>query len=92
MTVAVHRVAVPVDDQWHQINVNGPILHVATRSEREVEVWFLADSAVTWKRSFRVFGTGHPLPGGSYTHVGSAITPPDGRFAWHLFESLGGES
>lgn len=79
---------IPVDDAWHTIEVGGPIVHVATRSEDYVEIWFIQDPAVIpQRRTYRVFGTGHPDVEGA--HVGSAITP-SGNFVWHLMERGGG--
>lgn len=84
------RTSIPVDDRWHSIEVHGPVVHVATRFEAEVEIWWLDDSAiVTWQRTFRVYGTGEDDVDGA--HVGSAITP-SGKFVWHLFERVGGAS
>ena len=80
----VFRSTVPVDDQWHTIELGGPILHIATRGEDYVEVWFLDDPAtVAHDRTFRVYGTGQLGVEGE--HVGTAITP-SGRLVWHLFE------
>lgn len=87
----VRRFQVPVDDEWHRFNVTGPILHVATRGEGYVEFWFLHQPAVTWQRKFRVFGTGQSVAE-SVTYVGTAITPNDGRFVWHLFEDAVGSA
>ena len=87
----VFRNTIPVDDNWHTIEVAGPVLHIATRGEDYVEVWFLDDSAVVaHDRTFRVYATGQVGVEGK--HIGTAITP-SGRFVWHLFEkSAGGGS
>ncbi|QES45221.1 hypothetical protein DEJ49_33315 [Streptomyces venezuelae] len=72
----IYRYEVPVDDQWHRIELRGEVLHVATRSVNKVELWAVhhADRlALVW--DFRVYGTGHPLPADVY-HVGTALTGP----------------
>lgn len=83
---AVFRYEVPVDDRWHTLSLTGPIVHVAARQPDVVEVWAVAQPAADKEpRSFRVFGTGHPLPADAGRHVGAAVTA-GGRLVWHLFE------
>ena len=83
----VFRTAIPVDDTWHTVVLSGPILHVATRFEDQVEIWHLHNPGlVEFPRTFRVFGTGHHIDEDAGKHIGTAITPNDGRFVWHLFE------
>jgi hypothetical protein len=86
MTRQVFRTAIPVDDSWHTIELSGPIVHVATRFEDYIEIWFINDPAATPQlRAFRTLGTGHPLPPAAATHIGTAVTP-SGNLVWHLFE------
>lgn len=96
MVMRVLRYQVPVDDAWHTIRVRGNIVHVATRSPEIVEFWtYVCDGEA--ERTFRVFGTGAPIPeSGAQTipvYVGTALTPQVAG-VWHLFElvSLGGLS
>lgn len=84
MTRTIHRLAIPVDSTWHTVALHGPIVHVATRDHRYVEIWFIADPMVgQMLRTFRAYGTGQPDVEGK--HVGTAITP-DGHLVWHLME------
>lgn len=80
----VFRYEVPVDDQWHDLELSGPILHVDCRDPRVVEFWALHTPGYWCKRteSFTVIGTGHLQPDGY--HVGTAIAP-GGQLVWHLF-------
>jgi len=85
-TRAVWRYEVPVDDQWHEVQLGGlgsQPQHVASRRSGIVEFWITQyEGAPTSARYFRVFGTGHQLePGIQY--VGTAL---DGLLVWHLFE------
>lgn len=83
----VFRIVIPVDDSWHTVELHGPILHVATRDARHVEVWFLDDPAQPGTlHHLRVFGTGRPLPDEAVNYVGTALAP-GGQLVWHLFES-----
>lgn len=82
----VLRHEVPVDDRWHALQLSGPIVHVATRNPRVVEVWAIDTGEASSLRGFRAFGTGQPLPP-DVAHVGTAITP-GGQLVWHLFEAL----
>lgn len=82
----IYRELIQVDDQWHEVELRGPILHVATRHEDAIEFWHLhdTDQPVT-AHAFRVVGTGHEMAPALALYVGSAITP-SGRFVWHLME------
>jgi hypothetical protein len=82
----VFRQLIPVDDQWHTLELSGPIIHVAARREDAVEFWFIDDPAADPEmRAFRVVGTGQPLAPALAHHVGTAITP-SGQLVWHLME------
>lgn len=82
MSRTIHRYVLPVDDQWHTLDLTGPVMHVATRGEEYVEIWAIVDPAVTpYTRTYRVYGTGQPDVEGA--HLGTAITP-SGRFVWHV--------
>lgn len=85
MTKRVLRTEVPVDDQWHQIEVGQGIVHVVTRRPEVVEVWFLSDDTKPpLVRTMRVFGTGQDLPDEPLRYLGSAVTA-GGSLVWHLF-------
>jgi len=88
VSVAIHRYEVPVDDRAHVIALRGSIVHVWCRDPEVVEFWAFDDASVPKdSRSFRVFGTGQPLPQGQLgaRYVGTAITP-GGALVWHLCE------
>lgn len=82
---AVYRYEVPVDDQWHAMQLSGPVVHVDCRNPRVVELWALSTSEPSTMRGFRVFGTGQPLPD-KVKHVGTAVAP-GGQLVWHLMET-----
>lgn len=88
MVMRVLRYQVPVDDAWHTLPVLGAIVHVATRSPEIVEFWAYGCGPER-QRTFRVFGTGHPIPeADAYTtpvYTNTAIVP-GGALVWHLFE------
>jgi hypothetical protein len=84
-TRTIFRQTIPVDDQWFVLDLRGPIVHVATRGEDYVEIWFIDDPATeAVTRAFRVVGTGEPIAPALAIHVGTAITP--GGLVWHLME------
>ena len=85
MPDAIYRYEVPVDDRWHPLQLSGRIVHVGCRNMHAVEVWALATDEPAETRSFRVYGTGHPLPP-DVQHVGTAIAP-GGQLVWHLIET-----
>lgn len=94
---AVLRWTVPVDDEPHVLDLSGGVLFVDCRDDPgTVEVWTLDSGGPTVARTFRVFGTGHPVPDG-WEYVGTALTPMEvlglgqrkrGALVWHLFERL----
>jgi hypothetical protein len=82
---AIFRYEVPVDDEWHGVDLSGEVLHVDSRHPQVVEFWALHSGGPTVRRWFRVFGTGHPLPEGRLHHRGTAVAP-GGHLVWHLVE------
>lgn len=59
----VHRYTVPIDDEWHDIEMSGYPLAVAVPKEMAyLEFWAEAYEGRNTMRRFRVFGTGHPIP------------------------------
>jgi hypothetical protein len=83
---AILRYTVPADDQWHDLTLPGPIVHVATRIPDAVELWVHADTGQEPQlRMLTVVGTGQTIPAAATAHVGTAVTT-DGRLVWHLME------
>ncbi len=79
----IYRYEVPIDDDWHRIQLRGDVLHVDTRSTDQVEFWAMHDAdtpPLAWH--FRVYPTGFPLPADA-VHVGTALSGP---FVWHLMK------
>ena len=57
-------------------------LHVDMQSGT-IQMWWLLDArAETVERRVAIVGTGHLVPGGDGSHVG---TVKDGDYIWHLF-------
>jgi hypothetical protein len=86
---AVHRYEVPVDDEAHDIELSGPIVHVDCRNPDRVEIWAVAGEHEPMVRTFQVFGAGQPLPDNA-AHIGTALAGRGGALVWHLFELLVG--
>jgi len=84
VTRSIYRYEIPVDDQWHALDLTGDIVHVDSRSVHTVELWAIHGDRPPTRRGFRVYGTGQPIPG-DVTHVGTTI-PPGGQPVWHLME------
>lgn len=60
-------------------------IHVGSEAPDIVCVWAALDSdAPKDERTFRIFGTGHPIPDevGFEGYLGSTQAPP---FVWHVF-------
>jgi|SRR5882672_3650781 len=97
---AIYRYEVPVDGQWHAIDLydalrgwpnRNPILSVASRTPEIVEFWAEfdddAEKGGIFTRHFQVFGTGQPLPDGHIQYVGTTLAA-DGQLVWHLHEAI----
>lgn len=85
----VFRHEVPVDDRDHVILMPpSQIVKVGCRNPDRVEFRYLHTGANDIPRTFRVFGTGHPVYD-AYTYVGTAEPVADGAIVWHLFEDVG---
>jgi hypothetical protein len=86
VTAAIYRYEVPVDGQWHDLDLSGAIHHVACRGGADVvELWALCSGGPAVTRSLRVYGTGQPLPDHPVTYRGTALAA-DGALVWHLME------
>lgn len=85
MSAVIYRYEVPVDDQWHVLELSGAVLHVDCRQADIVEVWALHNEGPELGREFRAFGTGQPLPDERLKHVGTALAA-GGRLVWHVME------
>src|SRR5688572_25192614 len=95
----IYRYSVPVDDQWHEIALQGNPLAVECRDARFVEFWARhREDSFESKRWFRVVGTGQSLPNhptgapGDVIYRGTAMSPctpltAPGMFVWHLIEA-----
>lgn len=84
---AIHRYEIPVDDQWHTINLTHDPIHVAARNRDLVEFWAPNDPyAPRYPRNFRAYGTGQLTEDGLRWH-GTAITA-NGQLVWHLAEDI----
>lgn len=75
----------PTDEQTIDIP-SGARLIAAREQGDDVCVWAEVDpGAPTDPRTFRVAGTGHPLPDRPMTHVGTAM-PHGGDLVFHVYE------
>lgn len=83
----IHKHTIPVDDQDHRVDLQGPVLHVASQQRGEVQVWamYYGDAVDPVPHVFRVVGTGQPFPPGML-YVGTAL---DGPLVWHLVKREG---
>jgi hypothetical protein len=81
---AVYRYEVPVDDAAHEHLLQGEIVGVEAKDIYTVEFWAEKNSQSRQvPRSFRVYGTGHPIPvTAMWAGTCSRISGP----VWHLYE------
>jgi len=85
----IFRYEVPIDDQWHEIQMSGKITSVGSRRPGMVEFWALAntDHSYDGPRSFRVYGTGHTLPDDIRPdQLHGSVIAGGGLLVWHLVE------
>jgi hypothetical protein len=93
----VYRYEVPIDDQTHTLPISSPLWDhqgppLAVAAIRDGERWTVEfwaehrDGARVYPRSFRVYGTGHPVPGRSRW---CGTTPRLDGLVFHLYEVVG---
>lgn len=76
------------DRQTLTLQEYAKLIHVDrdTREPDKIGLWFLVDDQrSTEQRTFRIVGTGHPVPSTATPH-GSVLIPP---YIWHVFEEIG---
>lgn len=79
------RYVVSVDDEPHTVALSHSPVAVAAIGAWSVEFWAEhTEGATQVKRSFQVFGTGHPLPDNA-RWVGTCRRTESG-LVWHLYE------
>lgn len=81
------RYSVPIDGEPHTIELTNCPTETAVVAAAGGVVEFWAenfDREPVFKRTYQVFGTGHPLPPDA-NHVGTCPRTPEG-LVWHLFE------
>lgn len=89
VTKRIYKYQVSVDDQDHYVTMppESTIVHVSTQGAviDIVNFWAEHVEQVTPQvtRAFRVFGTGHEIPG-DYEYVGTTLTASP--LVWHLYE------
>lgn len=85
-TERIFRYEVPVDDEWHEVELRGgEPLFVASRRHDMVEFWAQHNDALPARRArFMVVGTGQPMPSRAAYH-GTALAA-GGQLVWHLLE------
>jgi hypothetical protein len=63
--------------------IGASILRIAVQKDSGLCIWAFVDPELALEdRSFKLFGTGHNVPG-NFAYVG---TVDEGPFVWHLFE------
>ncbi len=80
----VLRWSLPVDDQIHEFELRGPIVHVAARQLDMVDLWEVADDRRRpVKVRMQAYGTGQEVLHGA-RYIGTALAA-GGALVWHVF-------
>lgn len=95
LAIEVHRIEVPIDDQWHPLtNCGADVLHVDTRKPGVVELWverhYMYGQVVEYAtKHVRVFGTGQRIQDAkALYHAGSVVdraSSAEGALVWHVY-------
>lgn len=82
----IFKYLVPVEDRFEvELPFGATVLCVQTQQERPY-IWAkVVPGHETEKRAFRVFGTGHTMPGNGLKYIGT-FQLHGGGFIGHLFE------
>lgn len=86
-TIYKHTFDVGAPSTWEKrLQAGAVLLHVAAQDPLQNELvhtwWEVETDNELVDRSFKIVGTGHPVPPG-YFHLGSALSGP---YVWHLYE------
>lgn len=89
----IHRYQLPITDCPSLDMPAGAEVLPAPPGERnrgdQIELWARVDTDEPFEtRSFRIVGTGNPMPGDCGSFVGTVITHA-GALVWHVFEGGG---
>lgn len=82
---AIYRYEIPADGEWHNVDLSGDIVHVASRRSDVVEFWAWHGTTPARTRQMRVYGTGREITE-PVIYVGTAL---DGPMVWHLVRRPG---
>lgn len=88
----IFKYSVPVDDEWHNVELSGKIVHVDSLEYGVIHFWAYHSEGFDGVRRFKAFRTGEELPADvnpSYGHIhGSAkMIRSDGQILiFHLVE------
>lgn len=93
------KYAIPANGTWHEVELTGPIVHVAADRPDQVNIWILHDeSALPKSVPLRVFADGATIegtPGHETRYIGTGIVVASGTpfsvgvgFVWHLFAAI----
>lgn len=88
---AIHKQLLNVDD-FQRITVpkGATFLTAQTVKHDMIAVWYLCDPSLKEfeERELVVFGTGHPVPEGELSYIGT-VQIRDGNLVFHVFENKG---
>jgi hypothetical protein len=88
----IHRYRLPITDE-HTISMRrgAEILSVARRdgTTDAVDMWALVgDTTDAELRTFRIFGTGHPVPDDANLAFVGTVQVHNGQLVFHVFEKV----
>jgi hypothetical protein len=79
---------IPLDDDWHEFELHGPIVCMGTQTSSWMNFWAVEDSAADpVTMSLRVFRTGETIPDESAVHAWT-WDPWQGQVMVHLVQDL----
>lgn len=86
---AVWKYTIPVGDGDFEVEMPRRATLLSAQAQNgEVCLWALVTPTLPKeKRTFRIFGTGHPIPPLAYAYVGT-VQMEGGKLVWHLFERI----
>lgn len=55
---AIWKYEIPIDNEWHSLEISAHIYHIACQNAGTLELWALNEGPLV-TRTFKAFGTGH---------------------------------
>jgi len=84
----IHKYKLAITDEQIVSMPRGALVLAVQEQHGELCFWAQVNTAEPLQaRTFRVIGTGHPIPDAKHLNHMATVLMHDGKLVWHVFES-----